>query len=369
MDEQEKQRIIAEYLQRKNQPEQEFDSEVSASNEDSQRKALEEQAAYEPSLLAKAMTGMAAGFGGRSGSEAVQGLYKDQRAAKEQLAKMNAEAPERAWQAEQRGRQRSQWAQQDASSQSADDPTSEESRAAQALAARLGVFKGRDLANIPASKLQSLLGPAMDIEKLEQGRIKAAQANTAQGPKLTPAETAVDKAFAKTYEDYVLSGSSSGQLKKGKQLNEALNNLETDNTLTGPIRGMAPDWLRSITNPKAIETKEAIQEVVQGNLRDTLGPQFTEKEGDRLIARAYNDRLSPEENIRRVKRLIEQIKLAGQAKEAAARYYEQNGTMKGFTGKIYQSADDFDLGDEWSGSAGTSPSKKQPLNADDLPEI
>ena len=69
-------------------------------------------------------------------------------------------------------------------------------------------------------------------------------------------------------------------------------------------------------------------------MREVLGAQFTEKEGERLIKRAYNPTLSEEENVKRVKRLVEQIRLAAAAKESAAKYVEKKGTLKGWTGKM-----------------------------------
>jgi len=70
-----------------------------------------------------------------------------------------------------------------------------------------------------------------------------------------------------------------------------------------------------------------------------LGPQFTEKEGERLIARAYNPRLSEKENVKRVRRLIDQIKSAAKAKGDAADYFEKNGTLAGYKGTIYKGSD------------------------------
>ena len=85
-----------------------------------------------------------------------------------------------------------------------------------------------------------------------------------------------------------------------KGLKFAVGVLTDDDSATGPYVGLQPDWLRAITNPKAVASKEAVEGVVQKTLKKILGGQFGEKEGDRLIARAYNKSLLPEENIRRV---------------------------------------------------------------------
>ena len=86
---------------------------------------------------------------------------------------------------------------------------------------------------------------------------------------------------------------------------------------------------------------EAVEEVVQRNLRIVLGAQFTQKEGERLIARAFNPRLEEPENAKRVRRLITQIRTAAQQKQAASDYFEANGTLVGFKGKR-PSLSDFD---------------------------
>ena len=105
--------------------------------------------------------------------------------------------------------------------------------------------------------------------------------------------------------------------------------------------------------PESIAMHEAVEEVLQRNLRLILGAQFTQKEGERLIERAYNPALSEAENKKRVDRLITQIKQAAKAKEDASRYFENNGTLVGFRGQLYTSPDQF-LKDETKGKSGTA---------------
>lgn len=158
-------------------------------------------------------------------------------------------------------------------------------------------------------------------------------------PKPTAGQSAVDKEFAKEYVGFRAAGGYADIEKQLAQLKEASAALGSDPSLTGPIRGALPDAVRAVTNPSAVATKEKVQEVAQRNLRLVLGPQFTEKEGERLIARVYNDRLPPEENKRRVDRLITQIADAAKAKQSAADYFEKNGTLTGWDGKLYTISD------------------------------
>lgn len=158
---------------------------------------------------------------------------------------------------------------------------------------------------------------------------------------LTKGDEAVDRDFAKEYVDWKAKGGFADVKKQLDQLNDVASQLEQTDMASGPFVGSQPKFLRSITNPKSVEMQEAVEEVVQRNLRLILGAQFTEKEGTRLIERAYNPMLSEKENAKRIRRLIDQISEAAKAKQEAADYYAQNGTLKGFKGDVYTSASQF----------------------------
>jgi hypothetical protein len=102
-------------------------------------------------------------------------------------------------------------------------------------------------------------------------------------------------------------------------------------TISGPWRGLAPDKLRSITNPQAIIVKESIQSAIQETLRPTLGAQFTEKEGERIMNLAYNDTLPPSANIKRAEELQKLLNRKMKFSEDLYKHLEENnGSDKGF---------------------------------------
>ena len=154
------------------------------------------------------------------------------------------------------------------------------------------------------------------------------------GAGLTPAEKAVDTKYAADYAEWVAAGGYADVEKQIGQLEEAAKALETKGNLTGWFVGNVPDLVGAAVNPEAIATRDAVEEVVQRNLRLVLGAQFTEREGERLIARAYNPKLDEAENAKRVRRLIEQIRAAANAKNSAAEYFSQYGTLKGWSGRL-----------------------------------
>ena len=145
-------------------------------------------------------------------------------------------------------------------------------------------------------------------------------------PNLTDGEKSRDKKFGDQLVEFNLPDINKGL----EQLTEASEALSKSNTLTGPIVSLMPNFVGDRVNPKAAEVREAVEEVVQRNLRLVLGAQFTEKEGERLISRAYNPTLDEAENKKRVERLIKSIKDAAQEKLNMKSYFEKNGTLKGY---------------------------------------
>jgi hypothetical protein len=197
------------------------------------------------------------------------------------------------------------------------------------------------------------------LEEIKQ-RNRLQLASLKSGGKPSKAQETVDREFGKEYQKFVVSGGY-GDARKGlDQLMEVSKNLKSNDNLTGPLVGKIPDFAQKVVNPEAIATREIVEEVVQRNLREILGAQFTEKEGDRLIARAYNPSLPEAENKKRLDRLVKQMQAAVDAKIKAARYYEQNGTLAGYNGlQINSVADIENLATGGDESTNRAPVKAQ----------
>lgn len=149
----------------------------------------------------------------------------------------------------------------------------------------------------------------------------------------TKGQQALDADFAKKYQVFAAGGGFADAQKGISQLRNVQSLLASGgHNLSGPMVGSIPDALLPILNPKAQAARDQIEEVVQRNLRLILGAQFTEKEGARLIARAYNPSLEEAENARRVGRLGDAMDRAFKATLAASQYFEKNGTLSGYKG-------------------------------------
>jgi hypothetical protein len=187
-----------------------------------------------------------------------------------------------------------------------------------------GMFQ-RALAFQQANQPKSL----SPTEQLAREEFEYRKSQDLNKPNLTDGEKSRDKKFGDQLVEFNLPDINKGL----EQLTEASEALSKSNTLTGPIVSLMPNFVGDRVNPKAAEVREAVEEVVQRNLRLVLGSQFTEKEGERLISRAYNPTLDEAENKKRVERLIKSIKDAAQEKLNMKSYFEKNGTLKGYDSK------------------------------------
>lgn len=152
----------------------------------------------------------------------------------------------------------------------------------------------------------------------------------------TIGEKEFDKVSANEFADYVALGGYADTQKNIQQLDSVVEDIEgaikSGKDLTGPAFGLMPRSMRAVLSQEGTDVMERVEEVVQRNLRAVLGAQFTEKEGERLIARAYNPYLDEKVNLQRVKRLVGSIKKMANAKAQAYEYFKENGSLVGFQG-------------------------------------
>lgn len=205
-------------------------------------------------------------------------------------------------------------------------------------------------AEVEAAKQAAQLAALPQRQAIEtQGKIDQMRAESAIKP--TKAQEAVDSQYGKDYVEFISGGAADANKALG-ELDAVIKQIEGGANLTGPVLGALPKFVKDRVASEAAAAQETVESTVQRSLRAILGAQFTEKEGERLIARAYNPSLPESENLIRVRRLFQQLQEGFENKAAAARYYEQNGTLRGFTGKL-PSWGDFNV---------DSDSPRQPAN-------
>jgi hypothetical protein len=177
----------------------------------------------------------------------------------------------------------------------------------------------------------------------------------------------VEEKSAQDLVDFTIGGGFSDVQKGLSQLEIAKQTLQQqpEGRITGKLVGAQDDTgLLKYTNPAAQDTKEQVQEIAQRNLRLILGPQFTAKEGEALINRVYNPALPQSVNVKRLDLLQEQMTSAAKTKQEAVDYYNTNGTLKGFKGKLYNSTSDFlnEYNAKIKGTEKAGPTQSMPVS-------
>ena len=185
------------------------------------------------------------------------------------------------------------------------------------------------------------LGGVSGKELAETGKIKAETAKILSeiGEKstelnLTPAEESRDK----TAGTALAKWDDSGRATVTSNIT-ALDSI-TKGLIDGQIktRGFidalpfGSDWARAIINPDAQDAKNRVEGVIFQTLKETLGAQFTEKEGKRLVEASYNPMLDPTANAARLRDYSNGLKKAVAARESQMAYLKENKTLQGYDG-------------------------------------
>lgn len=167
----------------------------------------------------------------------------------------------------------------------------------------------------------------------------------ALGRSLTPGEKQRDKTFSKNIEGFN-AASSSANIETLSMIADRLATQDPSDGDTGlsfwsPISSFARAidrdgdmGLRSMMDSQSLDTQQIVAGVIQKNLRETLGAQFTQREGMMLIERAYNPTLSPQMNSRRLKAAAMVAEAYLRAQSAKLDYFNTTGTIANYDADI-----------------------------------
>ena len=166
-----------------------------------------------------------------------------------------------------------------------------------------------------------------------------------RGGFITKSEQAADKTFAKIIGEYKPALVQNNK----KVMSEIITRLD-DEDLTGlsvnPLkffqtmsRLVDPDGslgMAAVFDSTALDAQEKVAGVIQQQLRETLGAQFTQKEGMLLISRAYNPKLDESMNKQRLASWLNVMQLGENYFQQKVNWYNTHGTIAGFdqTGKL-----------------------------------
>jgi hypothetical protein len=168
-------------------------------------------------------------------------------------------------------------------------------------------------------------------QKDRELRMKEREASVGPGG-LTEGEKAVDRDYAKDYNDFTGGGRAKAldSIKKLKDFRAQMAADINDGGLEaggGPVAGSLPDFLRT---QKSISQRDNIVSVANSALKATFGGQLSDGERKALANEFYNDKLSNSENIKVIDRKIQELENALQSQTAKTKHYEKNRSLKGF---------------------------------------
>jgi len=203
--------------------------------------------------------------------------------------------------------------------------------------ALMGTEKIQKAKNDISENQNALIKTQLDYEKAREKnaadelrtRMMFGLAKDKLANKLSPGQEAADKKFGDAYQEWTQQGGSATVQGNLDSLKEAMAALQADSTLTGGTLEKSPfgatDAVQARVKPNAFAVKQKIYEAIQATLKSTLGAQFTAKEGEDLLNRSYDPRLSTEQNVEKLQHTIKKIQDKVDAFNASAKYFEEHG--------------------------------------------
>lgn len=188
--------------------------------------------------------------------------------------------------------------------------------------------------------------------QIDAANQRAADANALKerlaNKKGNPANEAVDKAYAKDYTEYALNGGHERAMQDISELEPLVEQLKNHDTgRLGGMAGLLGDKAVDLQDPELASIRDKYKRNLSKSLKSIFGSRPSQLEYQKQLELGYNPRLSPQENAQRISDQIARLKGEAGAKKAAADYYQQNGTIKGYQGKIGGGLDD--LSDDATG--------------------
>jgi hypothetical protein len=153
-----------------------------------------------------------------------------------------------------------------------------------------------------------------------------------EAPQATAYEKKIDQLAAAEMVDWTTQGRSQSKsnLSEFRRIQSDLESGKINTRTVGDFMPFVSDEVRKIFNEPAAEAVNDVRAIAFQVLRETLGAQFTEKEGERLIATYFDPQLSEKANIKRMERMANFTEQLIEDKDRLAAYMDKKRTAIGF---------------------------------------
>lgn len=176
-----------------------------------------------------------------------------------------------------------------------------------------------------AEEFATKLGLTIQAKEGSQRRLKEEERIAA--PQLT-----VDKEFAKQYNDWVSKDSADmdlnlTRLRDAKAKIEAAKKANQILDSSGRVIGILPDWFKPSLS---LEIRDNVHAAAVGGLKAAFGANPSESEGRNFMKFSYDEKLSPEVNLKKIDDTIKNLEQKKSIKNQQVSYFGKYGTLKGF---------------------------------------
>jgi hypothetical protein len=153
-------------------------------------------------------------------------------------------------------------------------------------------------------------------------------------PPKTKGQEAADIEFGRRYAEYKSGGFAKGEenLKKLEGVIAEIGkvNAKGDN-LQSRWTGAMPLGARAIFDQDSVRIQQNVESVAQEAMKEILGAQFAQKEGQELLKRTWNPQLPTAENVKNVQGLVSKLRQANQAMKSMSDHFEKTGSISGYS--------------------------------------
>jgi hypothetical protein len=168
-------------------------------------------------------------------------------------------------------------------------------------------------------------------------RIAQTKATRPTTTKPTEFEKVVEKKGAETAEAWIKGGRAAYK-EDTKKLESAIDDIESGKASTGGIKGQIPRDIRLLyanvfgneALSKGVQTELKVISVVQKSMREILGGQFAQKEGENLVKSMFNPGLPKDQLIENIRSIKLRLDSAANAKDKLAKHLAAGGTLANY---------------------------------------
>lgn len=171
---------------------------------------------------------------------------------------------------------------------------------------------------------------------------------------ITESDKQIEKDVAKKFTNWQFQGGRFQDLADINQVEQVIQDFVNDRPITGNIlTNRLPKFVQTKLNPNAVMSKDKILEITQRTLREILGAQFTEKEGELIMSRAWNENLPAKELAKRAQKMVAILRAKQNQLNEGYQYwrtekidienlsYKPARSILGFEQQDFMTADDF----------------------------